>query len=704
MGILTGLDTFIFFGSMILVMGVGLWAGREEETSEDYYLAGRSTKWWGVAGSIFGSNVSANHIVGMMGVGFSVGFAQSHFEISAIAGLLVLCYAFLPVYRKLNVYTLSDYLGQRFDDRARVAYALIMVFIIVFVMMVPGFYIGSRFLNILLQDAPGDIAVTGYRIGIISMAVITGAYVIFGGLKAVIMTDVIQSVLMLVGASIVAYLTFSQDVIGGWAGMLAIDSGAEGGDKMHLYLPSDHPVLPWSGVLTGLMVLHFYYWGANQFIVQRALSTRTGREARLGIVFAGFFKLVIPFLSIGTGIAAYYYFQAESLTVDQDAAFPMLMKHIVAPVGCGLLGLVAAGLIGAILSSLDSMMNSASTIITFDFYKRYFNKDASDATLILVGRVTIVVLITLAAGLTILTMDPNSKGSFFLHVASYQSKVIAGIIVALAMGMFWKRATPAAGGIVIVAGVIFSFAVGPMYDGMIGKQSGAMMEQSLVTFDAPHHLSEGDQVMLHKSGAIPVTLPVIDVSSVLTVVLSDASSVGFTVDGKPLVLDNTGTEASTPVALPVLYKASYAGIVSRLGVTMNFMHTAMIAAVLCVMLMVGVSLGTTPDPEKSKLTWLELGGHKPGALKAIVGVVCIVLAGFAVIGWLMARGSLSPLAAACLSAFVTWAVIVRTAFSAVARARSGGGDEGDATTLIGEDRFWASFLAATAVFMLYYFK
>ena len=135
------------------------------------------------------------------------------------------------------------------------------------------------------------------------MAVVTGSYVILGGLKAVIITDVIQSLLMLVGASIVAYLTFGSAEIGGWDGMRQLDR--EGKDLMHLYLPSDHPKRPWTGVLSGLLVLHFYYWGTNQFIVQRALAARTEREARIGIIGAGFFKLLIPFLSIGTGIAAY---------------------------------------------------------------------------------------------------------------------------------------------------------------------------------------------------------------------------------------------------------------------------------------------------------------------------------------------------------------------------------------------------------------
>ncbi|MBT6806130.1 MAG: hypothetical protein HOA47_14280, partial [Verrucomicrobia bacterium] len=195
--LLSPLDFTIFFGSLILVMIIGLWAGRKEETAEDFYLAGKDARWWGVAGSIFGSNVSANHIVGMMGVGFSLGFVESHFEITAIAGLLLLCYFFLPVYRKLNIYTLSDYLSRRYDDRSRVAYAIIMITIIVVIMMVPAFYIGSRSLNILLVDqsqiqaaldsaAAGNSAkiqinYTTYIIGILVMAVVAGSYTIFGG-------------------------------------------------------------------------------------------------------------------------------------------------------------------------------------------------------------------------------------------------------------------------------------------------------------------------------------------------------------------------------------------------------------------------------------------------------------------------------------------------------------------------------------------
>ncbi len=157
--LLTQTDLIIFFGTLAAIMAAGLMAGWKEKTSSDYFLAGKGARWWGVAGSIFGSNVSANHMMGMMGTGFAVGFAVSHFEITAIAGLLILCYVLLPVYRKLNIYTLSEYLNRRYDDRARMAYAVVMLVIIVFVMTVPAFYIGSRSINFLLKEDTGQKAV-----------------------------------------------------------------------------------------------------------------------------------------------------------------------------------------------------------------------------------------------------------------------------------------------------------------------------------------------------------------------------------------------------------------------------------------------------------------------------------------------------------------------------------------------------------------
>ncbi|MBT3635617.1 MAG: sodium/solute symporter [Opitutae bacterium] len=693
--LLSTTDLIIFFGSLVAIMGVGLWAGRKEDSSEDYFLAGKNTRWWGVAGSIFGSNVSANHIVGMMGVGFAVGFAQSHFEITAIAGLLMLCYFFLPVYRKLNVFTLSDYLSKRYDDRSRISYALIMVIIMVVIQMVPGFYIGSRSINLLLQGdtgrkaiaeavvtedgqvseikvlsggekygdapgilfngkktsslvvemeeqrvksvsiigelpsladktapvalsfyggnagnpaiSPGDVDPFHYQLGILIMAIVTGAYVILGGLKAVIVTDVIQSVLLLLAGLLVAFITFSQPEVGGWANMTARDLGPEGADRLHLYNASNHGKLPWTGVLTGLMVLHFYYWGTNQFIVQRALSARSDKEARMGILAAGFFKLLIPFFSIGTGIAAYYLFKDRNLDVAQDAVFIKLLTELIAPIGFGLVGLIAAGMIGAILSSLDSMMNSAATIMTFDIYKRYLKPDATDKQLISMGRIWIVVFIVLAGILTIFTMDPNSQDSFFLHVAKHQGNLIAGVVVAFALGMLWKRATAAGGVAAIVSGVIFSYSIPPIY-AIMAKDNQSLIE----TF----------------------------------------------------------------------------------GSNLNFLHGAFLSALLSLVVHILVSRATRPDEEKGKMTWTGLGIFSPTQLAVFAKTLLFSLTIYGLLGALVYLKTIEPVIGACIGGAWTFGCFY---LAAQVKAKETG------NPVYKEDRFWAGGLAGCAIFMMYYF-
>lgn len=710
--LLSTTDLVIFFGSLVAVMALGLWAGRKEEGSEDFFLAGKTTRWWGVAGSIFGSNVSANHIAGMMGVGYIVGFAQSQFEITAIAGLLLLCYGFLPVYRKMNIFTLSEYLGRRYDDRSQVSFAFIMIVIMVVVQMVPGFYFGSRSVNRLLQGdtgskavaealvgtsgslseitiknegrkyakapeviiqgegggkaraeidgqgrvssitlteagsgydskkaptimlkggnkkneeiSPGDVDPTHYQIGILVMALVTGAYVIFGGLRAVIVTDVIQSILMLVGGLIVAFIVFGLPEVGGWSGMRAMDAAAPpDAQKMHLYESSSHPTLPWTGMLSGLMVLHFFYWGTNQFIVQRALSARSDREARIGIITAGFFKLLIPFFSIGTGIAAFYLFKKNNMIVASDDVFITLLTQYVKPVGYGVLGLVAAGLIGAILSTVDSMLNSAATIITFDVYKKYINPKADDRKLVWVGRVWIAIFIVVAGFVSIAIMDPNSNSPFFIYVAANQMKLVSGVVVAFLVGIFWKRATGAGGIAAILSGIFFSFAFAPI-----------------------------------------------------------------TIDGQPL--------------WPSLYELTLAKnetILDLFGPKLNFFHAAFLASIIALVLNIVVSLRTQPDENKGKLTWTGLGGHEPAVLKRAAKKVLLTLFLYVILGLAMVGGWTSPLVAGVVAATWTWFTFAEIAFAAVKRSHV----EGNPISLFSEDRFWAGLLAGLAIFMMYYY-
>ena len=459
---LSAFDIFIFLASILAVLAIGLWAGRREESTKDFYLAGKDVPWWGVAGSIFGTNVSAEHLIGMLGIGYSIGFAQAHFEYGAIAGLLILAFVFLPLYRGMGLYTLSEYLGKRYDERSSVLYSAFNILTIVIVRMALGFYIGARALSYLLDGTALEI---GYSAGILIFAVVTATYTVIGGLKAVIWTDFLQSVLLLLAGIFVAVLVFGQPEIGGFTALLAKDAALPAAEqKFHLYLPPDHPQLPWTGVFSGLLIIHIFYWSTNQFIAQRALAARSKYDARMGILAAGFLKLLIPFVSIATGVAAGFLFESRMATGElaalplPDDAFPLLVQMIV-PAGYGLVGIITAGLIGAILSSIDSMMNSGATLFTFDFYKRYVNPGASEKRLILVGRVAILVFVGIGAGIAALIYTEDAADNFFLKVPAQIGHVVPGMAVAFLAGVLWRRASASGAFWAMLLSPAFSFAI-----------------------------------------------------------------------------------------------------------------------------------------------------------------------------------------------------------------------------------------------------
>ena len=459
---LTAFDIVIFLASILAVLAIGLWAGRREESTKDFYLAGKGVPWWGVAGSIFGTNVSAEHLIGMLGIGYSIGFAQAHFEYGAIAGLLILAFVFLPLYRGMGLYTLSEYLAKRYDERSGVLYSAFNILTIVIVRMALGFYIGSRALSYLLDGTALEI---GYSAGILILAVVTATYTVIGGLKAVIWTDFLQSVLLLLAGIFVAVLVFGQPEIGGFAALLAKDAALPAADqKFHLYLPPDHPQLPWTGVFTGLLIIHIFYWSTNQFIAQRALAARSKYDARMGILAAGFLKLLIPFVSIATGVAAGFLFESRMASGElaalplPDDAFPLLVQMIV-PAGYGLVGIITAGLIGAILSSIDSMMNSGATLFTFDFYKRYVDPGASEKKLIFVGRVAILLFVGVAASIAALIYTEDAADNFFLKVPAQIGHVVPGMAVAFLAGVLWRRASASGAFWAMLVSPAFSFAI-----------------------------------------------------------------------------------------------------------------------------------------------------------------------------------------------------------------------------------------------------
>jgi len=439
------LDMFVLVSSIVGVTLIGMWIGSREKGTVDYYLAGKSIAWWAVAGSIFGTNISSHHMVGMMGAGLKEGFAQANFEFGAIFGLLMMCYFFLPFYRRMGVFTLSEYLGRRFDERSRLVYSVTnMAFLLI--QMVGTMILGA--LTIATLTADSQYAVS-YEATVCILALVAGAYTFYGGLKADVFNDVVQSVLLLIGSGLLAVLAIWHPNVGGLTGLMERQP-----EKFHVFFPADHPTLPWTGVLSGLMVLHMYYWGTNQFIVQRTLGARTGWDARMGTISAGFLKLLIPFLCIVPGMAAAYILAIDPAT-ESDTAFAGLTRELL-PAGYGLVGVVMAGLVAGVLSTIDSMMNSTATLFTFDIYKKYVRPDASERRLVWVGRFAMMLMVLAAIGLSLYFGE--ARGGIFNAMADYNAYLVPGVIVAYVAGILQPLVTRTAAFICILAGPLVSIA------------------------------------------------------------------------------------------------------------------------------------------------------------------------------------------------------------------------------------------------------
>jgi solute:Na+ symporter, SSS family len=459
-------DIIVFILMLSIMPLAGVVVALRNKNAEKYFLAGRSVKWWGVAGSIFGTNISSFHLIGMLGVGYSIGFVQTHYEI-VFPAVLLLCYVFVQTYRKLNVFTLSEYLEVRFNETARLIYTLLLVTIIL-VQLVGAFYVGSITLQWLLGGSSFELS---YVQGLILIGLITCSYTLWGGMESIVVTDSIQTILMLLAGITVAYFTFSQPEINGFSGLLALDAAQEASErKMHLYLPTNHPNLPWTGIFTGLMLQHCFNFTTNQFLVQRVLAAKTDADARKGVIASGFLKLLIPFFSISAGVAAYYLFKARfgnSMDLTGDNTFMKLVETVI-PKGVGLTGMILAGLTAATFSSVDSMMNAATTLLSVDVYKKYMNKQASDNQLVKFGRIVILCLVLIAILLAWLTFTPDKSSNFFLKISAMLSYFTPGIMSVFFFGVLWKKTSGRAAVVALIAAPIFAYGVEVVYEKLGG--------------------------------------------------------------------------------------------------------------------------------------------------------------------------------------------------------------------------------------------
>lgn len=418
-------DISLFVLFFAIVVGVSMYKSRVERTGEDFFLASRGLIWPLIGLSLIAANISTEHFVGMSGQGATdVGLAVASYEWMAAITLVFVAFFFLPRFLRAGIYTMPEFLEYRFSPRARSIMALYMMIIYVGVTISAVIYSGALTLHTIFDV---NMVTAVWFIGGIA-----ALYTTWGGLKAVAWADLFQGSTLLVGGLVILFIGLN--AVGGWGSFVT-----ENSDRLHMILPADHPVLPWTALVIGLWIPNFYYWGLNQYITQRTLAAKTLRQGQLGIMFAAGLKLLIPFIVVFPGIIAYQLYGDQLPTAD--AAYPFLIRSLVPT---GLRGFIFAAIAGAVISSLASMLNSASTIFTMDLYKRHLHNGNNEMNTVKIGRITTVILVMIGCVIAPNLGHPRFLG-IFNYIQEFQGFVSPGVLAAFVFGIALKRAPRAVG-------------------------------------------------------------------------------------------------------------------------------------------------------------------------------------------------------------------------------------------------------------------
>lgn len=458
---LTWLDLVVFLGFMGTVVAVSLYAGRKEVSSEDYFLAGRKLTWWLIGFSLIASNISTEHFVGMAGSAFGrVGLAIASYEWMSAITLVFVAWWLLPRFLKAGIYTMPEFLEYRYSAGARAIMAIYIMVAYIIVLLATVLYSGAVALNAIFDISgifadkfgleAGRADFWANVVGIWSIGIIAATYTIYGGLKAVVWSDLLQGGALLLGGAIVTILGLNLlgdgNIIEGW--QVFAERNA---DKLHVVLPWNDADVPWLAVfIGGLWIPNIFYWGLNQFITQRTLGAKSVAEGQKGIMLAAMIKLLIPFIIVIPGIMAFQLYGSE--ISDGDKAYPYMISKILPP---QLRGVMLAALCGAVMSTFNSGLNSASTIFTIDIYKKYFNKEASPHRQVTVGRIATAVIVVIAC----LWAPVISRfEGVFKYIQEIWGFISPGIVAAFLVGLVVKKAPPlAAKGAMLIGLPLYAF-------------------------------------------------------------------------------------------------------------------------------------------------------------------------------------------------------------------------------------------------------
>ncbi|NOY51267.1 MAG: sodium/solute symporter [Chlorobi bacterium] len=504
----TYIDYGIFGLYALIIIAVGLYASRTkkgvDKTAEDYFLAGKTLPWWAIGASLIAANISAEQFIGMSGSGFAVGLAIASYEWMAAVTLLIVAKYLLPIFIRQGLFTIPEFIEKRFNTKLKTILAVFWISLFIFVNLTSVLFLGAKALDTIIGTGDGSTII--YFIA--GLALFAAAYSVWGGLSAVAWTDVIQVTLLVIGGLITSFIAIDHvtpegGIIKGFSHIYHT-----AGDKFHMIIKRDNPEfmnLPGIAMLVGgLWVANLYYWGFNQYIIQRALAAKSLKEAQRGLAFAGFLKLIIPLIVVIPGIVAFVmYTQPEGTSIiggvkdaftktggglDVDRAYPWLIGTFIPP---GIKGLVVAALSAAIVSSLASMLNSASTIFTMDIYKPYINKSASNKDLVKTGRISVLAALAVAA---LLAPQLGSLPQMFQYIQEYTGLVSPGILAVFLMGLFWKKASTKAAitGVISSIPIALGFKFMPIEMPFLDQMLYTMLITMVIILGVSLSLGEGD--------------------------------------------------------------------------------------------------------------------------------------------------------------------------------------------------------------------
>lgn len=456
------LDWIVIGIFTLALIGIVVWVTRQKQNdSADYFLGGRDATWIAIGASIFASNIGSEHLIGLAGSGASSGMAMAHWEIQGWM-ILILGWVFVPFYERSMVLTMPEFLERRYNPASRTLLSLISLISYVMTKVAVTVYAGG----LVFQQVFGIEKLWGidfFWIAAIGLVLITALYTIFGGMKSVLYTSVLQTPILLLGSLIILVLGLKE--LGGWNQMMEICSATvvnEQGDTMvNLIRSNEDPNFPWLGALIGSSIIGFWYWCTDQFIVQRVLSGKDEKEARRGTIFGAYLKLLPVFLFLIPGMIAFALHQQSLAEAGEgflpflangnhnaDAAFPTLVAKLLP---AGVKGLVVCGILAALMSSLASLFNSSAMLFTIDFYKR-FKPETPEKKLVVIGQIATVVIVAL--GILWIPVMRSVGDVLYTYLQDVQSVLAPGIAAAFLLGICWKRTSAQGGMWGLISGMI----------------------------------------------------------------------------------------------------------------------------------------------------------------------------------------------------------------------------------------------------------